>query len=350
MADQKPDMAQSSNPPLHLEAVVEDLPVGFDTLRREARAEGYRFIERLAAEWQSRTTRFDREGEALLAARVNGVLAGIGGLTLDPVITGAVRMRRFYVRPAFRRGGIGRELATALLARVPASRLITVNAAPASVPFWDSLGFTPDLRDGHTHIVEPREAVIAVQPVSTISAGVGIETARLLLRPFLDDDLADLVALIGNWEVVRWVSSVPYPYTEADGRDWIAVVRKDHATGRPRRFAIALKETDRLIGGVGLDGATGDDSEEPALGYWLGQPYWGNKYAREAVAAVFAYGFRTLGLETIRAYTDPSNLASQQVLLHCGLKNIGEIELTKPTRLGARRAPLFRISRHPPAS
>src|SRR5690242_15838575 len=105
---------------------------------------------------------------------------------------------------------------------------------------------------------------------------------------------------------------MPYPYTKADGREWIARVQQDHATGRPRRFAIALKQTDRLIGGVGLDGSTGDDSEEPALGYWLGQPYWGNGYASEAVAAVIDYRLRTLGLDTIRAHTDPSNLASQK--------------------------------------
>jgi RimJ/RimL family protein N-acetyltransferase/GNAT superfamily N-acetyltransferase len=349
MADEKPDLEQLSNPPLRLEAVVDGLPVGFDALRTEARAEGRQSVERLAADWQSRTTRFDREGEALLAARVNGVLAGLGGLTLEPVIPGAVRMRRFYVRPAFRRSGVGRKLVTALLARVPASRLITVNAAPASIPFWEGVGFTPDVCDGHTHIIEPREAVTTGQAVLIALAGINIETERLRLRSLRDDDLAGLVALIGNWEVVRWVSSVPYPYTEADGRNWIAVVRKDHATGRPRRFAIALKETDRLIGGVGLDGTTGDGNEEPALGYWLGQPHWGNKYGREAVAAVIAHGFRTLGLETIRAYTDPGNLASQKVLLHCGLKNIGKIELTKPTRLGARRAPLFRIVRQLPA-
>jgi RimJ/RimL family protein N-acetyltransferase len=175
--------------------------------------------------------------------------------------------------------------------------------------------------------------------------GVRIETVRLRIRSLRDDDLTDLVALIGNWEVARWVSSVPHPYTEADGRNWIAVVRQDHATGHPRRFAIALKETDRLIGGVGLDGSSGDGSQEPSLGYWLGQPYWGNGYGREAVAAVISHGFRTLGLETIRAYTDPSNAASQRVLLRCGLKNVGEIELVEPTRHGALRAPLFRISR-----
>jgi [ribosomal protein S5]-alanine N-acetyltransferase len=114
--------------------------------------------------------------------------------------------------------------------------------------------------------------------------------------------------------------------------------------GLPRRLAIALKETGRLTGGAGLDSSTGDESEEPALGYWPGQPHWGNGYAREAVAAIIDYGLWNLRMETIRAYTDPSDLASQKVLLHCGLKHVGEIELTKPTRHGARRTPLFRIS------
>jgi RimJ/RimL family protein N-acetyltransferase len=177
------------------------------------------------------------------------------------------------------------------------------------------------------------------------NGGVIIETKRLRLRAHRDDDLADLVTSAGNWEVTRWTGTIPHPYSEDDGREWIALVQENHATGQPRRFAIALKETDRLIGGVGLDGSTGDGSDEPALGYWLGQPYWGNGYGREATAAVIDFGFRTLGLATIRAYTDPSNAASQKVLLHCGLRNVGENELLEPTRNGARRAPLFRISR-----
>ena len=68
---------------------------------------------------------------------------------------------------------------------------------------------------------------------------------------------------------------------------------------------------------------------------------------REAVAAILAYGLQTLGMETVRAYTDPGNLASQKVLLHCGFTRAGEIDLAEPTRHGARRAPLFRLLRKP---
>jgi GNAT superfamily N-acetyltransferase len=97
--------------------------------------------------------RFDRPGEALLAAYSEGVLAAIGGITIDPIVPDALRMRRFYVRPAFRRTGIGREIAHALLERAfRTSRVVTLNAAVDSVPFWENLGFAPQVRDGHTHV------------------------------------------------------------------------------------------------------------------------------------------------------------------------------------------------------
>ena len=133
---------KASDNRFELEPVLDALPVGFNALRAEALAEGFRQVERLASDWEAGTTRFDRDGEALLAARLNGVLVGIGGLTIEPVVPGALRMRRFYVRPAFRHIGVGRQLATALLAGVDGDRSITVNAAPASIAFWEGLAST----------------------------------------------------------------------------------------------------------------------------------------------------------------------------------------------------------------
>jgi GNAT superfamily N-acetyltransferase len=89
-----------------------------------------------------------------MAVRFNGVLAGIGGLTIEPIVPGALRMRRFYVRLSFRRSGVGRRLAMALLARAGSNqRLVTVNAAAGSIPFWEALGFAPNMRDRHTHVL-----------------------------------------------------------------------------------------------------------------------------------------------------------------------------------------------------
>jgi GNAT superfamily N-acetyltransferase len=139
-----------------LEPVVENLPYDFDAMRGEAYSEGYRFVERLAKDWEEGVTRFNRDGEALVGARVDDVLAGIGGLTLDPVVSGALRMRRFYVRPSFRTHGIGRKLVATLLEyprRV--GRIVVVNASSGSPAFWEKLGFVPDMREGHTHILHP---------------------------------------------------------------------------------------------------------------------------------------------------------------------------------------------------
>ena len=99
-----------------------------------------------------------------MTARAGGVLAAIGALTLDPVVPGALRMRRFYVSARFRRHGIGRTLASALLDHAQRSTdMVTVNAATGSAPFWETLGFVAEPREGHTHVVARRRH-LAVSP------------------------------------------------------------------------------------------------------------------------------------------------------------------------------------------
>ena len=147
------DVRTGGVPLVQLQPVVDELPADFATVRAEARAEGYRFLDRLASDWASGAMRFDRPGEALLAAYSDGVLGAVGGITLDPIVPDALRMRRFYVRPAFRRTGIGREIARALLeGALQGVRVVTLNAAVESVPFWEALGFVTEVRDGHTHV------------------------------------------------------------------------------------------------------------------------------------------------------------------------------------------------------
>ena len=148
-----PTSASCAPGAVRLQRVVEALPAGFNTMRSEAIAEGYRFVERLAVDWDTGKLRFTEPGEVLLAAYSDGVLAGIGGLTVDPALPQALRMRRFYTRPAFRRQGVGQRLAAALLKEgVGRGCPLTVNAAPGSAPFWESLGFVPDERDGHAPV------------------------------------------------------------------------------------------------------------------------------------------------------------------------------------------------------
>ncbi len=142
--------------------VVDALPEDFERLRAEAEAEGFGHVERLAREWASAEQRFDGEGEALFAAFVDGELAGVGAVSrehLDPGL-GAMRMRRCYVRPAFRRQGVGRTLAGAMVQQgFACARVLTVNAGTPDAPaFWTAMGFAPDARNGRTHVLEDAPA------------------------------------------------------------------------------------------------------------------------------------------------------------------------------------------------
>ena len=126
-------------------------------IRDEARNEGYRMLDTLAAEWSAGIMRFNRSGEALFAAYADNRLVGVGGITRDPAVPGALRMRRFYVAKDFRRRGIARQLALSLLdPKRAAGRPIVVNAGTGSETFWESLGFTPDRQHGHTHMMRVR--------------------------------------------------------------------------------------------------------------------------------------------------------------------------------------------------
>jgi GNAT superfamily N-acetyltransferase len=136
---------------IRLERVTGAPPKGFEALREEARAHGHSMLDTLAREWDSAANLFSKPGEALIAAYVETTLAGIGGLTIEPAIAGAYRMRRFYVLSAYRRAGVARRIALALLGGI-GGRVVTANAAIGSEPFWESLGFIADHRDGRTHI------------------------------------------------------------------------------------------------------------------------------------------------------------------------------------------------------
>jgi len=134
--------------------VVETLPHGFDVMCDEAAAEGVRNMALLAAQWGSGGQRFDDPG-ALFAVVVEGALAGVGGVSVEAGLAEpTMRMRRLYVRPAFRRTGLATRLAGAMMQQgFQAAPLLTVNAgaSEAAAPFWAAMGFAPVDWPGVTH-------------------------------------------------------------------------------------------------------------------------------------------------------------------------------------------------------
>ena len=142
---------------IQLIRIIDDLPDGFDALLADAASEGVRNMALLADGWASGDQRFDQDGEVLLGALRAGTPAGVGGLSLELAASEpARRVRRVYVRPAFRRQGVARTLASALIQEaLDQVDLLTCNAAasPAAAPFWEAQGFSPDTSGPWTHVL-----------------------------------------------------------------------------------------------------------------------------------------------------------------------------------------------------
>ena len=72
-----------------------------------------------------------------------------------------------------------------------------------------------------------------------------LETGRLILRRHRPADAAALARLIDNWNVVRWLAVVPFPYDVGMARDWITRCEETWASGAERQFVIERSEDAR---------------------------------------------------------------------------------------------------------
>jgi GNAT superfamily N-acetyltransferase len=130
---------------------------GMDELLAEATAEGYDFVETLVDDWASAANRFDGPGEALFGGYQQELLVAVGGLNKDPFAgqAGMGRIRRVFVRRAWRNAGVGRALVSALVEEARQSfdsvRLRAENADAARL--YERMGFLPLNSPDATHVL-----------------------------------------------------------------------------------------------------------------------------------------------------------------------------------------------------
>ena len=163
-----------------------------------------------------------------------------------------------------------------------------------------------------------------------------LETKRLVLRPFGEGDAASLYEYARDPDVGPAAGWPPHG-SEAESLEIIRTV-----FSAPHVFALALKETGRVIGSAGfVDGhrteLPGPDDE---IGYWVGKPYWGRGLAPEAVRELLRYGFQDLRLRTVWCNHYEGNAKSQRVIEKCGFYYRFSEE-TEVVLLGERRLTHF---------
>ena len=150
-----------------------------------------------------------------------------------------------------------------------------------------------------------------------------LTTQRLLLRPPVESDTDSIMAMLGEWEVARNLSSPPHPYREEHARAYVANSGRSRADGSGYNFAICRRADGAHIGMIGIR-TQGERAFE--MGYWIGRPFWSAGYATEAARRVADFAFAEIGLPQIVAGWFIDNPASGRVLAKLGFADDGEDE------------------------
>lgn len=163
-----------------------------------------------------------------------------------------------------------------------------------------------------------------------LTAPAPIETERLRIRQLRDSDLPEWFELNGDVEVHRYLTSTPWKELQ-EAEAWFQRVAKLQTSGKGLMFAIALRETDRIIGTCTVF-ALEEENAHAELGYILGRPHWGQGLMKEALTAFIDCVFWTMPIHRLEAQLDARNTTSSRLLQRLGFERDGILRERWTTR------------------
>lgn len=148
-----------------------------------------------------------------------------------------------------------------------------------------------------------------------------IETERLVIRPYKQEDLEECFKLMQNKELFKYLDMDVMSYDDYKNLfNWlIASYEVGFDKDFKYSFNIVLKESGAHIGWCGIGGVAFEHKKKEIF-YLIGRDYWGKGYAKEATVALLNYGFTVMGVKEIVGICKPENTASKKVLENMGLK------------------------------
>lgn len=153
-----------------------------------------------------------------------------------------------------------------------------------------------------------------------------IETPRILLRPWKENDVGDMyeyASIDGVGEMAGWKHHESIDETEKIVRSFMA---------DKNVFALELKSNGKAVGSLGLHYSWANDDPQFArlkvkeIGYVLSKTYWGMGLMPEAVNRVIEYCFKELNLEALTVGHYIGNDQSKRVIEKCGFKYVKQVE------------------------
>lgn len=167
-----------------------------------------------------------------------------------------------------------------------------------------------------------------------------LETDRLILRPFTEEDFVPFFAFCRDEKANRYLAFKPEQKTYEGSRETVErIIRLYGHKGQIFTLAVERKWDHRYVGSVGIEPVPGGSDTE--IYYTLLPRYWGKGYASESAHRLLVYAFSDLGLTKIVAFIHPHNQPSIRVAQRLKMKDIGFI-LRKQQ---AEKEKIFALSR-----
>lgn len=157
-----------------------------------------------------------------------------------------------------------------------------------------------------------------------------IETARLRLRPWREDDKSTFAAIINTPVMMAHFGGVA-PRGDIDAiidREMIRQMRDGHCM-----WAVELREGSALVGvcGVRLAGYAGTPVPDVLeIGWRIGEQWWGMGIAREAAQASMSWAWANTGRASICAWTTADNDRSWGLMRRLGMARRAELDFHHP--------------------
>lgn len=162
-----------------------------------------------------------------------------------------------------------------------------------------------------------------MDPMNTTNT---LATERLMLRPWRESDAAALYECAKNPNIGPIAGWAPHRNVEES----LDVIR--NVLNGPEDYAITLAEDpDTAIGAIALKLAGGsdlfpaDDTTQAEMGFWIGEPFWGNGYIPEAARELLRHGFEDLDLTAIWCAYYDGNVKSARAQQKIGFEPVSVI-------------------------
>ena len=152
-----------------------------------------------------------------------------------------------------------------------------------------------------------------------------LTTQRLVVRRFRPEDLDAFAAYRSDPQVARYQSwEAPYPASHA--RECLRELDASHpdTPGEWFQFAVALRDTDRLVGDCAAH-VDADDPRQAEIGFTFAARHQGHGYATEAVRRLLHYLLAERGKHRVIATCDDRNTRSVAVLERVGMRREGHL-------------------------